>query len=173
MLQPLAVPVTVYVVVLFSAGVVAGLPLRPPVHVYVVAPFAVNVAVWPEHIPGEFTVTFGKGVTVTVAIAVPVQLPEVPVTVYVVVVFNAGVVAGLPLSPPVHVYVVAPPAVNVAVEPAHIAGEFTVTFSDGVTVTVATAVLEQLPVVPVTVYVVVDVKAGVVAGLPLRPPVHV
>ena len=68
-----------------------------------------------------------------------------------VVVFKAGVVAGLPLSPPVQVYVVAPPAVRVAVWPAQIAGEFTVTFNDGVTVTVATAVLLQLPVVPVTV----------------------
>ena len=68
-------------VVPVNAGVVAGLPLSPPVHVYVVAPVAVKVAVWPEQIVGEFTVTFGNGVTVTVAIAVPVQLPDVPVTV--------------------------------------------------------------------------------------------
>lgn len=67
------------------------------------APFAVNVAVCPEHIPGEFTVTFGSAVTVTVATAVLLQPLLVPVTVYVVVDVKAGVVAGLPLKPPVHV----------------------------------------------------------------------
>ena len=41
---------------------------------------------------GEFTVTFGNGVTVTVDTAVLVQPLVVPVTVYVVVVVNAGVV---------------------------------------------------------------------------------
>ena len=64
-----------------KTGVVAGLPLKPPVQVYVVAPFAVNVAVCPEHIPGEFTVTVGSGVTVTVATAVLLQPLAVPVTV--------------------------------------------------------------------------------------------
>ena len=61
------------------------------------------MAVWPEHIEGEFTITFGNGVTVTVATAVLLQPLAVPVTVSVVVALNAGVVAGLPLKPPVHV----------------------------------------------------------------------
>ena len=87
--------------------------------------------------------------------------------------FSAGVVAGLPLNPPVQVYVTAPLAVKMAVEPAHIAGEFTLTDNAELTVTVATAVLLQLPDVPVTVYVVVEDKTGVVAGLPESPPVHV
>ena len=60
---------------------VAGLPLKPPVQVYVVAPLAVSVAVFPVQIPGEFTVTFGVGVTVTVATAVLLQPLAVPVTV--------------------------------------------------------------------------------------------
>ena len=66
---------------LFNAGVVAGLPLKPPVQVYVIAPFAVNVAVLPEHIAGELTVTPGKAVTVTVATAVLLHPLAVPVTV--------------------------------------------------------------------------------------------
>jgi hypothetical protein len=53
------------------------------------------------------------------------------------------------------------------VVPAHIVGEFTVTFGVAFTVTVATAVALQLPVVPVTVYVVVVVKVGVVTDDPL------
>ena len=81
--HPFVVPVTVYVVVVFSAGVVTGLPLNPPVQIYVVAPFAVSAAVWPLQIAGLFTLTIGLGVTVTVATAVPVQPLVVPVTVYV------------------------------------------------------------------------------------------
>ena len=66
--------------------------------------FAVKLAVWPLQILGEFTVTFGKAFTVTVATAVPVQLPEVPVTVYVVVVVNTRVVGvAVEARPPVHV----------------------------------------------------------------------
>lgn len=56
------------------------------------APLAVNVAVCPEQMEGEFTVTFITEFTVTVATAVPVQPFVVPVTVYVVVVVNTGVV---------------------------------------------------------------------------------
>jgi hypothetical protein len=46
---------------------------------------AVNVAVVPEQIVGELTVTVGVGFTVTTAVLVDVQLPVVPVTTYVVV----------------------------------------------------------------------------------------
>jgi hypothetical protein len=46
----------------------------------------------------------GVGFTVTVDTAVPVQLPLVPVTVYVVVVVNTGVVGvAVEAKPPVHV----------------------------------------------------------------------
>lgn len=59
------------------------------------------------------------------------------------------------VAPALHVYVVAPPAVNVAVAPAQIVGEVTVTVGNGFTVTNATAVLLQPADVPVTVYEVV------------------
>jgi hypothetical protein len=125
--------------------------------------------------PGEFTVTFGNGVTVTVATAVLVQLFKVPVTVYVVVVVNTGVVGfDTPVKPPVQLYVVAPLAVKLAVVPLQMVGEFTVTVGRGFTVTVDTAVPVQPCVLPVTVYVVVVVNTGVTAlGEPLNPPVHV
>lgn len=129
----------------------------------------------PEQMLGEFTPTFGSGVTVTVATAVPVHAPVVPVTVYVVVFVNAGVVVGDPaVRPLVHVYVEAPVAVKLAVWPEHIVGEFTPTVGLVVTVTVATAVPVHPLVVPVTVYVVVLFNTGVVVGDPaVRPPVHV
>ena len=49
------------------------------------------------------------------------------------------------------VYVLAPFAINVAVEPAHIVEEFTITVGKGVTETFAIAVFVQPNVVPVTV----------------------
>ena len=45
------------------------------------APLAVKVAVLPEHIVTEFTVTVGVGFTVTVEVLVPEQPAVVPVTV--------------------------------------------------------------------------------------------
>ena len=110
----------------------------------------------------------GVGFTVTVETAVPVQLFAVPVTVYVVVVVKLGVVTFEPL--PIfglHVYVLAPLATKSAVKPLHIDVEPTLTFGRAVTVTVANAVLVQPLVVPVTVYVVVVVKIGVVTFEPL------
>lgn len=102
--------------------------------------------------PGDVTVTFGEVVTVTVDTAVPVQLFVVPVTVYVVVVVNTPVVGlDTAVKPPVQLYVVAPLATGCAVLPEHMEGDVTVTVGDVVTVTVDTAVLLQLPVVPVTV----------------------
>ena len=60
----------------------------------------------------------------------------------------------------------APVAVNVAEDPAQMVGEFTVTTGNGVTVTVLVAVPLHVPIVPVTVYVVVE--AGVaVTGFPV------
>jgi Holliday junction resolvasome RuvABC endonuclease subunit len=176
LLQLPLVPVTVYVVVVVKAAVVGfDTAAKPPVQLYVVAPLATGVAVKPEQIVGELTATFGNAVTLTVATAVPVQLPVVPVTVYIVVVVNAGVVGfDTAVKPPVHVYVVAPLATGVAVKPEQMVGELTPTLSAGFTVTVATAVLLQPSLVPVTVYIVVVVNAGVVGfDTAVKPPVHV
>jgi hypothetical protein len=46
-----------------------------------VAPLAVNVAVFPEQIVAEFTLTVGVVITVTVEVLMLVQFPLVPVTV--------------------------------------------------------------------------------------------
>lgn len=62
---------------------------------------------------------------------------------------------------------VPPFAVNVAAWPAQIAGELTVTAGTAFTVTVEMAVAEQLAVVPVTVYVVVDEGAAVAVLVPV------
>jgi hypothetical protein len=45
----------------------------------------------PGHIVPEFTVTTGKGFMVTVDVALDVQVPTVPVTVYVVVIVGLAV----------------------------------------------------------------------------------
>ena len=58
----------------------------------------------PEQILGEVAVTLKEDETVTVETAVLLQLPSLPVTVYVVVVVNAGVVGfDIDVKPPVHV----------------------------------------------------------------------
>ena len=74
----------------------------------------------------------------------------VAVTVYVVV--DDGLSENDELVEPVfQVYVLAPFAINVVVEPAHIVEEFTVIVGKGVTETFAIAVFVQPNVVPVTV----------------------
>lgn len=94
----------------------------------------------------------GVGLTVTVDTALPVQLPLEPVTVYVVVVVNAGVVGfDTAAKPPVQLYVVAPLALKLAVKPLQMLGELTLTVGDVLTVTVDTAVAVHPLVVPVTV----------------------
>jgi hypothetical protein len=55
----------------------------------------------------------------------------------------------------------------VAVAPVHISGLSTVTVSVAPTVTVATAVLEHVPVVPVTVYDVVEAGETVAVPTPV------
>jgi hypothetical protein len=57
------------------------LPDAPVDQRYVDPPLAINVAVCPAQIVGEFTLTFGKEFTVTTATADPVQPPVLPVTV--------------------------------------------------------------------------------------------
>ena len=100
----------------------------------------------------ELTVIIGSDFMVTVATAVLKQPFVVPVTVYVVFVFNIGVVGvAVAAKPPDHVYVVAPLAVIVAVKPLHTLGLFTVIVGFGFTVTIAIAVFVQPFVVPVTV----------------------
>jgi galactose mutarotase-like enzyme len=79
-------------------------------------------------------------------------LPSVPTTVYVA--FDPGDTVRVEAPEPVfQLYVLAPPADSVAVEPMHIeAGDAAaVTVGTGLTVTVDVAVAEQLPAEPVTV----------------------
>ena len=128
----------------------------PVLHEYVLAPLAINVAVVPEQIVDEFTVTVGKGVTETFAIPVLVQPDAVPVTVYVV--FNEGeAVNVLEVVPVLHTYVDAPLAVNVADVPLQITTEFTEIVGLGVTNMFAVDVLLQPFVVPITEKVVLEV----------------
>ena len=68
----------------------------------------------------------------------------------------SAVLVPVTVVPADQVYVVPPPAVRLAVWPAQIDGELTVTAGNAFTVTVETAVLEQPDAVPVTVYDVVD-----------------
>jgi hypothetical protein len=67
--------------------------------------------------------------------------------------FNIGVVVVAPAgNPPDQVYVFAPDAFSVAVNPAQMVGELTTTFGLGVTVTLDTAVfVHPFASVPVTV----------------------
>jgi hypothetical protein len=99
------------------------------------------------------TVIVGKGFTVIVATAVPVHPFVFPVTVYDVVAVGDPVtdVPVVELNPAVQEYVVPPLAVSVAVCPLQIVGELTFTVMLPPMVIVATAVLEQPLVVPVTV----------------------
>jgi hypothetical protein len=61
------------------------------------------------------------------------------------------VVTPVEVAPALQVKLEAPPAVKLAVAPAQMVGELTVTVGIGFTVTVETAVPEQPDVVPVTV----------------------
>jgi hypothetical protein len=86
--QPAAVPVTVYVTLEEGLAVTTEpLVLLKPVaglQVYVPAPLAVKVALPPEQMVAELTLTVGLGVMVTVEVFASVQPLVVPVTVYVV-----------------------------------------------------------------------------------------
>jgi hypothetical protein len=124
--------------------------VSPPLHEYESAPLAINVALVPVQIVGELTVMSSDDPTVTVAIAEPVQEPDVPVTVYEVVLVGETEIESV-VSPPLHEYESAPVAVKVVVPPEQIVGEFTSTIKEEPTVTVATAEPVQEPDVPVTV----------------------
>jgi hypothetical protein len=111
---------------------------------------AINIVLVPVQIVGELTVTSSDEPTVTVATAEPVQEPDVPVTVYEVVLVGETEIESV-VSPPLQTYESAPLAVNVALVPVQIVGELTVISSDEPTVTVATAEPVHVPDVPVTV----------------------
>ena len=70
------------------------------------------------------------------------------------------------VAPTLQVYEVPLFAVIVAICPRQREGEFTVMFGNGVMVTVATAVLEQVPSLPVTVYEVVMAGEAVAVFVP-------
>lgn len=144
--------------------------LDPLLQVYVLAPLAVKVAVKPIQILEELTLTVGRGVTETVDIVVFVQPFVVPVTVKLVL--DAGeTFNGLDVEPVFHEYVEAPLAVKVAVPPAQIVGELTITVGRGVTDTFDTAVLVQPFVAPVTVKFVLE-DGDTVNELPVDPTFH-
>jgi hypothetical protein len=128
----------------------------------------------PAHIAGLAGVTVTTKVPTTDIVTVWVLVhpfASVPVTVYVVVVEGkAVVVSKVVLVKPVllvHTYVVAPPAVKATDPLGQIAGlgGTTVMVGLGFTVTVTVWVLVQLlPSVPVTVYVVVVAGSAVVVS---------
>jgi hypothetical protein len=83
-LQPLLVPVTVYVVIAVGETLTVAPVSEPGIHVYVVAPVAVMATELPLQmvVVGEDTLTVGVGLTVIVRVAVLVQpFAAVPVTV--------------------------------------------------------------------------------------------
>jgi hypothetical protein len=152
--EPLA-PVTVNTVV--AVGVTTTVPPLndPGFHVYDVAPLEDNVAVDPAQTAGGLEVAVSVGVEVTVRTTVTefVQLPLLPVTVYVVVVAGETETDDPLKEPGIHVYVVAPEAVNVDELPEQIPVGFAEAVTVGVGLTVIATVLVpvQLPFAPVTV----------------------
>ena len=90
---------------------------------------------------------------------------------------GAALAESIPMevAPALHVYEVAPPAVNIAVCPVQIAGELTVIARVAATVTVDTAESEHVPVVPVTVNVDVEAGLAVAVFVPVEvaPALHV
>lgn len=167
--HPPLVPVTVYEVVAVGDSVIE-FDVAPVDHKYVVPPAAVNVADCPVQIVSEFTVIAKAPPTVIVATAVPEHPPLVPVTVYELVVAGDSVIE-FDVAPVDHKYVVPPAAFNVADCPVQIVSEFTVMAKGPLTVTVATAVPEHPPLVPVTVYDVV-VVGDFVIELAVAPVDH-
>jgi len=96
--HPNAVPVTVYVAVEPGVTIAVFVPVAtaPALHVYEAAPIAVKVAVLPEQMLKEFTVTCGEGLTIILykigAEHVPELLTE---TVIVLVIGEPAVFVGV------------------------------------------------------------------------------
>ena len=128
------------------------------VHVYVVPPVAVKMVLLPLHIgAGVGAVIVGSGFTATITVVVLTQpLLFVPVMVYVELIVGLAVtdepVVALKPVDGVHVYVVPPVAVKVALLPLHIGeGIGTVIVGGGFTATATVVVFIQIPSVPVIV----------------------
>ena len=91
-LQTASVTVKVYVP---AEVTVIDAVVAPVLQTFPVEALLVKITLLPGHkfrLPEELITADGNGFTVTVATAVAEQLPVVPVTVYVVVVVNVGVV---------------------------------------------------------------------------------
>ena len=103
------------------------------------------------------TVKVGFAFTVKETVDVFEQEPLLLITVYIVVVAGETTVEEPVAEPGIHVYVVAPEAVNVELLPLQITlGDAeAVTLGIALTVNITVFVLEQEPVLPVTVYMVV------------------
>lgn len=147
------VPITEYVVDVEGATVTLLPAWLMGSQLYVEAPVAESVAELPEQIPPPpSAVTVGVLFTVTVIVSVPVQLAEVPVTVYVVVDDGVTLMLLPEKFPGCQLYVVAPVAVNVELEPEQIVdAPVTESGTNEFTLTVTVLVEEQLPFTPVTV----------------------
>lgn len=64
-----------------ASPVVGLVGVTPALHVNVLAPVATKLAVWPEQMVSEFTLTEGTEITVTLAKAVLLHVLLCPVTV--------------------------------------------------------------------------------------------
>jgi hypothetical protein len=177
LVHPLFVTVTVYVVVVVGATVIAAV-VALVLHKYVPPPVAVNVVFSLRQIfKSPVMVTTGFGLTVTVREVDTAQPLLVTVTTYVVVVVGFTVILAVVCTGVVfHAYVDpegAPVTVSVTGSPAQIgAGVLTVNVGNGLTVTVADSVSEQ-PIALVTVTVYVVLLAGVtVIDAVVAPVLH-
>jgi hypothetical protein len=133
----------------------------PGIHVYVHAPVNIQVTLPPLQIVvlDGLAAIVGVGVTLIVMVFVELQLPLNPVTVYEPVPVGLTVITGVVCAPGDQENVEAPLAVNVTVCPAQIFVEEAVMLMVGVVVTLMVKVLgelTQLPLLPVTVYTVVE-----------------
>jgi hypothetical protein len=134
----------------------AVLPLiAPGFQVYVAPPLAVSVELLPAHITEGLAVTVSVGplFTVTETTALLVQVPEEPITVYVVVIVGETVTLVPTRLPGFHVYVVAPAPVRVNELPAQIdvVELEALTVGIGTTVNPMVAELVQAPLLPTIV----------------------
>jgi len=171
------VPVTEYVVLIVGLTVFVAPAPNEPLQlnvVPVISELAVSSVLAPKQISFGFAVAVivGNGLTVTVTSAVPVHPAKVvPVTVYVVVEVGLTVTVGLvprELDQLNVVLVISELAVSSVLAPKQISFGFAVAVivGNGLTVTVTSAVpVHPAKVVPVTVYVVVEVGLTVTVGL--------
>ena len=151
--QPLLVPVTVYIVV-EDGDAEKEAPLPEGLHEYDVAPLADTVVLLPLQMVGTDADadTSGTEFTVMVTVATSVHPLLVPVTVYVVV-DDGDAENEDPLPEGLHEYDVAPLAETVVLLPLQIVGDAAEADTSGTafTVTVTVAVFVQPLLVPVTV----------------------